>query len=213
MNSSTRTTAILLFFLALGAGIVFVGRDKPLPPVDSTGSSNSSATTISDSNIKLEKIERPNLDKKLIFPAGMSDASKRDAQTKLRAIIEALKARPTDAQMWNDLGLYRKLIEDYQGAREAWEYAALLLPTWSPPYSNLANLYTFEIKDLAKAEGYYAQAIETDPQILDYYYHAHDFYIYHLKDVAKARAVLELGIKNIDDKTDIPLREMLAELK
>ena len=156
------------------------------------------------------KIPVPNLSRAITFPATFTDVQKKDAQEKLDAIIKTLKASKSDFNGWIDLGLYRKLIEDYDGARLAWEYAGALQPTNSLPFLNLANLYGYYIHDNIKAENYFAKAIKVDPTTEYLYFMAENFYQDALKDIPKAISVVEQGIKAIP--SSIELRALKTSL-
>lgn len=80
-----------------------------------------------------------------------------------------------DFKVWYKLGMVRKMLNDYQGAAEAWTKASEIAPDNSAPLANLADLYTFFLKDYDRAEEAYAKAINIFPTI-DYYRSFADFY-------------------------------------
>ncbi len=86
-----------------------------------------------------------------------------------------------DFRVWYKLGMVRKMLNDYQGAAEAWEEAAKIAPDNSAPLVNLADLYTFFLKDYGKAEEAYAKAINVYPSV-DYYRSFADFYRISMPD-------------------------------
>ena len=53
---------------------------------------------------------------------------------------------------WLVLGVYRKMIGDYESAKEVWEYASAIRPQNSVSFNNLGELYAYYLKDNAKAE-------------------------------------------------------------
>ncbi len=163
-------------------------------------------------NIQVEKITPPSLDQKLVYPATMPLEIRKDTETKIKALIAELKTNPQAPAVWNELGLYYKLLGNNEASREVWEYAIALLPTYSSPYSNLAELYiTTELKNNAKAEENLLLAIKYDVTVTDYYFDAYNFYVNVVKDRAKAKAILQAGVKALPK--DESLKETLANHK
>jgi hypothetical protein len=116
--------------------------------------------------------------------------------------IAALKKDPNDPYNWLQLGNERKIVGDYQGATEAWEYAGWLRPALAVPFLNLANLYHFYIKDYQKAERYYHLALRNDPFNVAAYIALSE----NLKtqgSPGKAKSVLLDGLKAVPSSTDI----------
>ena len=110
------------------------------------------------------------------------------------------------------LGVYRKIIGDYEGAREVWEYASAIRPQNSVSFNNLGELYAYYLKNNKKAEENYAKAIENDPSAIYIYRNFFDFYRYFAKDTAKARAILEKGIA-ANPATSSDLKNLLKSLQ
>lgn len=163
-----------------------------------------------DANKEATGIPAPSLDRPIVYPAGMPAQIKKDNKSKISVIIDALKSDPSSFNNWIDLGLYRKLLEDYEGARQAWEYASLLRPQSPASFSNLGILYGYYLKDAPKAEKSFLKAIENDPKDINLYFQTYDFYKDVMKDLAKAKAIIETGLKN--NPTDKDLESMLKEL-
>ncbi len=152
----------------------------------------------------------PSLDRPIVYPADMPAQIKEDNQNKISQIIKNLKLNQGSFNDWIDLGLYRKLLEDHEGARQAWEYASLLRPQSSASFSNLGILYGYYLKDAPKAEKSFLQAIANDPKDINLYFQTYEFYRDVVKDAAKARGIIETGLKNNPDDKD--LENMLKEL-
>lgn len=96
---------------------------------------------------------------------------------------------------WINLGLQKKAQEDYEGARDAWEYASKIRPKNALSFHNLGMLYGYFLEDNAKAEQNFEQAIQNNPQEAFLYIGLFEFYRDVVKDKEKARAVLERGIQ------------------
>lgn len=153
-----------------------------------------------DGDIKIEPIEiknnkpiinvpLPNLDRKVNF----STASE-NAKAKIEEILKALKVDTKNILLWIDLGLWRKAINDYEGAIEAWEYVASIAPQNSIALNNLGDLYGYYLKNAPKAEGYFLRAIRNEPNNVYLYFKTAEFYRDIAKDNAKVRAILQKGV-------------------
>ena len=142
----------------------------------------------------------------------MNEDAKRIATAKIQDLSSQLKKDSDNLENWLILGIYRKMIGDYEGAREVWEYASAIRPQSSIPLNNLGDLYAYYIKDEAKAEEYFLRAISIDPNNLYLYFKITDFYRDFNKDTAKARAILEQGIA-ANPSTSSDLKNLLETLK
>lgn len=78
-------------------------------------------------------------------------------------------------KVWWQLGMVRKMLNDYSGAAEAWEQASKIAPENSAPVANLADLYTYFLKDYVKAEEMYLKTVNLFPSV-DNYRNFADFY-------------------------------------
>lgn len=99
---------------------------------------------------------------------------------KLTGIIKLIEGSPKDETNWVDIGLVKKVFNNFIGARDAWEYAKLLNPNASMPYYNLGKLYSAYLPDNKKAEENFLAALSLNPSV-EYVYLAlaefyHDFY-------------------------------------
>ena len=154
----------------------------------------------------------PDLNKEIKITADMNEEAKRIATAKIQDLSSQLKKNSDNLENWLVLGVYRKMIGDYEGAREVWEYASTIRPQSSIPLNNLGDLYAYYIKDEAKAEEYFLRAISIDPSNLYLYFKITDFYRDFNKDTAKARAILEQGIA-ANPSTSSDLKNLLETLK
>ncbi|KKW11124.1 MAG: Conserved hypothetical tpr repeat protein [Parcubacteria group bacterium GW2011_GWA2_49_9] len=143
------------------------------------------------------RVVTPKLDRPIIIPSSFSLEEANSARKEIEAFIASLKTNPTNAALWGQLGMARKGIEDYEGAKEAYEYALELIPTESVFADNLGVIYGDYLKNYPKAEAYYRLAVTLDPKTPYRYLRLYEFYSYLLKDSAKTRAVLEEGLRAI----------------
>lgn len=139
-------------------------------------------------------IPPPDLNRPINITENFTDAQKKDLTQKIIELSSVLKKTPDLFDTWLILGIHRKTIGDYEGAREIWEYATALRPGNYIPFNNLGDLYAFYLKDNKKAEENFNKAIELSPNRIHVYYSFYEFYKYVLKDDAKAKALLQKGI-------------------
>lgn len=200
--------------LVLAGTAYFIARDfsdfSPASPAVDTGTTTPDGTGTEESPESPNVApDHPSLDRPITFPDGTSAESRLLLGNKLKELVATLKERPSNYDNWIDLGIYRKEIEDYEGARQAWEYATKLNPANSIAYSNLGNLYGYYLKDPARAETNLRSAVKQSPKEPYYYVQTYSFYLEVVKDSIKARAVLEEGLRAIPG--DPQLSNILAE--
>lgn len=82
----------------------------------------------------------------------------------LADLAEILNKNPFDYESWMQVGIHKKFFNNYEGARQAWEYAKIIEPAALLPYLNLANLYAYYFNDLTTAEANYLTAVSLDRQ-------------------------------------------------
>ncbi len=145
----------------------------------------------------------PSLERKIVFPEETLDVVREKTTTEINKFVGILKKDPTNFESWIDLGIYRKLIEDYEGAKEAWQFASILRPNSALPVSNLGNLYGYYLKDKTKAEEYYLNSLTIEPNVGFWYYQAYVFYREVMQDESKAREIIERGVKNNPGDEDL----------
>lgn len=121
----------------------------------------------------------------------------------LKVLAAVLSANPTGGAGvgdWIAVGVIKKFFNDYEGARDVWEYAGVLYPDNALSFANLGNLYAFYLHDNPKAEFNFRKAINSDPYQPGYYLNFADFYktVYVVKKT-EAPKVLLGGISTIKD--------------
>ena len=136
----------------------------------------------------------PSLDRSLVFPPVFSGEAQRLMTDKMKAAVADIKKNPQSFNAWANLGVLRHDIDDFEGAKEIWQYLARVSPDQPVPYVNLANLYAFELKDPVKAEENFTKALEKGPKEVLTWRSAYEFYRYVRKDDGKAREILKRGI-------------------
>lgn len=121
----------------------------------------------------------------------------------LRVLAAVLNANPMGSggvDDWIAVGVTKKFFNDFEGTRDAWEYAGVLYPANALSFANLGNLYGFYLNDNAKAEFNFRKAIANDPYQPSYYLNLADFYknVYAAKKSEAPKVLLE-GISIIKD--------------
>ncbi len=103
-----------------------------------------------------------------------------DQRQKLYGTIQndgaAVKSNPNLFNIWIELGLLKKSIGDYIGARDAWEYAGAIRPKNAVSFANLGEIYASYLKDVVKAEQNFKIAIANKPDEPAAYITLSDFY-------------------------------------
>jgi len=111
-----------------------------------------------------------------------------DQKEKIRQrILDAagsIDVNPDVLDPWLQLGLYKKVIGDFEGARDAWEYASLIRPQNVVSFKNLGELYWRYMPDFLKAETNLRIAIANEPKLIDSYITLSEVYRYSYKEKA-----------------------------
>jgi len=179
---------LVVLVLALGVGFYIYKNST-------SQNSNDNQNNQPEQLKQIQQLEHPNLDKPVNITVNNMPE---DAQKIARQKIADFSAKLRDSNDWVDgwlqLAIYRKMIGDYEAARDIWNYVALIAPKSPTPFNNLGDLYFHFMVDYKKAEENFLKAIEIDPHALYVYRNIYELYHYGLKDDAKAKAILEKGI-------------------
>ncbi len=195
---------IVIFVVIAGFGAWYIYRDYVGHSVSNNSTENGSplvngepfSATSDSKNAEEIKKQMPNLDRKIIIKADLSEESKNKAIAEIKIIIATLKADYNRREEWLNLGLWRKTIGDYEGAAEAWEFATVIRPNDPVAFHNLGDLYSQYLPNFSKAEKYYMAAIEKDTQHQPFFYvKLYEFYLYYYKKPDLAEKTLLDGLK------------------
>ncbi len=145
----------------------------------------------------------PDLNRPLTVTANLTESQLAQIKNKIADINTRLKANSDDFMSWIELGLYRNSVGDYEGARIVWEYASAIRPKNSLSFGNLGFLYGYHLNDPVRAEKNYLQAIQNDPKMAYLYVQLAEFYRDVAKNMAKARAIIERGVRNNPDNAEL----------
>lgn len=156
-------------------------------------------------------VEVPNLERALVFPGDMSSTERGQIRDQIETLVNSLKKDPNSIAPWLELGLLRKQIGDYQGAKEAWEFTKVIRSGDWVAYHNLADLYGYYLRDDREAEQNILSAINLAPEQIQLYVKAAEIYQDVFNDISKARAIVEKGLTANPGNEN--LLSLLASLK
>lgn len=153
----------------------------------------------------------PDLPKQTVVKRELPEEIKSKTIDQIKILSETLRKDSNYLEGWIELGLLRKLLADYEGARDAWEYAAFLSPTFHVPFHNLGFLYLQHLKDFRKSEENYLKAIDNEPKDIQAYIDLSDLYYFSLNDANNAKEILNKGIKA--NSNDLALPRAISDLE
>ena len=209
-----------LVVLALIAAGLFIYRDMR-GAKEFSESTTATTTDISgismtgDGSIEIVPIDdrnlppAPSLERSVDFKNTLAPEVKAIMVTRIEDSIKELKKDPLNVNEWIMLGVNRKSIGDYEGARDAWEYAKALAPSSIVAWNNLGDLYHFYLKDYVKSEENWKKTITLKPDYIQGYSGLVDLYRYSFKvKLSETPVILKAGIAKNPDSVD--LQVMLA---
>lgn len=169
-------------------------------PMAQTGTSSQSTAGQANGEKELGTQESnvpdfPVLQRPVVFSSVFSDEARTLMLKKIDASIAALEKDPRVFDEWMNLAILRKTVDDYEGAREIWEFLTVVNPKNQGPYANLAALYAFELKDPVRAEKNFTIALGLWKKDTTVWRNAYEFYRYVQKNDVRAKEILENGIK------------------
>ncbi|MEK7148142.1 MAG: hypothetical protein AAB758_02490 [Patescibacteria group bacterium] len=154
-----------------------------------------------DNTVASAEPKTPDLDRPIKINANLNDSDKERTISEIQEISGILKGDHDYFDGWLQLGILRKMIGDYDGAIEAWNFAGVIRPKSTISFLNSANIYAFYIRDNKNAEDSFLKAVSADPQNGFSYFQVARFYEDILKDKEKAKKILLQGISAGADAT------------
>ena len=150
---------------------------------------------------------RPNPEEVKLF----SEEQKNNLYNQIGNEGKAVKEDPQYFNGWIQLGLLKKVIGDYEGARDAWEYAGRIRPKNSISFANLGELYWRYLPDFPRSEANFNIALRNKPDDAGVYVSLSDLYFYsYAKKADHADDVLLDGLKA--NPENLTLMKHLASL-
>lgn len=165
---------------------------------------------ITDEAADTSSISVPDLDRIVINDDSLPEDAVLILENKIKELSDELRVASDNLSNLIELGTYRKIAGDYEGARDVWEYATKIRPNGSVAFQNLGDLYAYYIKDAVKAEQNFLKAINNGPTEIFLYFKTADFYRYVVKDIDKTRHIVQEGIDANPDSEE--LKDLLASL-
>jgi tetratricopeptide (TPR) repeat protein len=223
-NKNIVIFGVLITILIGGFFIIFPQKDDGQENENNTNTATSTTSNEDSEGISFDenlegtknlppKAKVPNLDRSVTFPEGMNTTSREKIKKDIETLIKTLKEGPNTLAPWIELGILRKSIEDYEGAKEAWEFAKVIRPGDWIAYHNLSDLYGYYLHDNAQSEKNILLAIEKAPTQAQLYVKASEIYLDVFGDTKKAIAIVEKGLKALPGNTQLlSLKKSLESL-
>lgn len=218
-------TSIIAVLVLAGGAFWYIADDlsgvkeyNEVSEIGTTTTDNTGVVTDGERDYAIETIpitndlpSAPNLNRGITFDASFSEDARLAATQNINELVSTLKKNVNNLDAWINLGTYRKIIGDFEGALQAWEYAGKISPQNSVSFSNLGDLYGYYLKDNQKAEENFLRAIKNSPNDIYLYFKTVEFYRDVMKDTEKARDIVQQGITANPDSQD--LKALLNSLK
>ncbi len=139
-------------------------------PIENPATSTpSTATTTPSEQDQLAAQATAIINRPIVINSSFSPEQQRLSREKIEELIGMIRANYNYDAPWLELGAYRKLNGDYQGAIQAWEFVALIRPQSFVAFHNLGELYGFQLKNYAKGEEYFLRSLANNPENIDGY--------------------------------------------
>lgn len=140
-----------------------------------------------------------------------SETQKQEIYRSLQNFGKTVKEHPDFFNGWIQLGLLKKTIGDFEGARDAWEYASLISPKNSISFANLGELYWRYLHVYPQSEINFKTSIKNAPNDPGTYVSLSDLYFYSLKE--KSDLADDILLQGIDvNPKSMDLTKALARL-
>jgi tetratricopeptide (TPR) repeat protein len=154
---------------------------------------------------------QPSLDRSVSFPANFPEEAKTAWSNSVAKHKADIEADPNNIEAWLDLALKYKMVQDFDGAIEIWEYLVERNPNDSIALHNIGEYYFHEAKNYPKAEDYFLRSKAISPEFSVNYVDLHELYRYVYKqDTTLAAEVIEEGVTKVTDREKIDLYGMLG---
>lgn len=146
----------------------------------------------------------PALDRPITYPADFSVEARTIFDSNLAKLKERLTANTADHEAWLDLAIYYRMVGDYDGAVEIWEYLRAIKEDDGISRRNLGEHYFHSVKDYPKAEAYYRESISVAPQLEISYTDLYEMYRYvYKKESTAAVDILKEALQNISGPSQV----------
>ena len=146
MNKNIKTAVIGIITALILAGVAYIIY-RDFTGLQNSNDANGPGYTIKElstgeiSNISVQtsNIPVPDLNRMVMNNKDLPPEVVEIVEKNIRSLSEELKRNPDQLDQWLDLGIQRKTAGDYEGARDAWDYATAIRPSGSVAFQNLGN--------------------------------------------------------------------------
>jgi tetratricopeptide (TPR) repeat protein len=164
--------SILVIFIVFGAwqGSKYFAEPladvNPLPTVEEPATTTPETPAVTkeepaEDPIKIKALAIAR--KPLVIKKALPEVTARMAKEKIAEAVQLIEQNYDYDAPWLELGGYRRLIGDYDGALAAWKFLTEIRPQAYVPYHNIGDLYVFILKDHIKGESYFLKSLEVGP--------------------------------------------------
>ncbi len=149
--------------------------------------------------------EVPPLDHEIEFSTGFPEENKAELKGLVAETTSHLKRYPYDGTGWMELALRYHTAGDYRAAEKVWVFVTSQPPKNVTALGNLGRVNHFEFKEFEKAETYFKQAIEANPDRKEAYFELFDLYRYsYKKDTTAAVDIMKEGAARFPEDSNFP---------
>lgn len=135
----------------------------------------------------------------IVIPESFDEATREVIQEKIDNTKIMYDDKPDIWETWINIGNLKVLVEDYQGAIDAYRKSIQLQSNNILGYRNIAEVYKNNLKDYEKAKEYYRLAIEINPKDIELYIALALVEEFKLEDYAAAEETYLNGLKNTNN--------------
>jgi tetratricopeptide (TPR) repeat protein len=167
------------------------GADNNKPSTTDENQNAPAIIKVEPQTLDFSKLKVPDINRPITFSSDIPQNQRQKTEQIMKEIISRLEKNRYSFDDWLALGLHRKANGDFEGAREAWEFAALINPASHAAFGNLGVLYGYILEDSDRAEKDFLKAIENKPSESYWYVQLADFYRDVSKNIPKAKNILE----------------------
>ena len=148
-------------------------------------------------------IAAPKLERSLTFPDNFDETAQTIIQNNIIALTAVLKEQPDSFSAWSDLAIQYKIIGDYEGAAEIWEYLNKVAEGNTISRVNLGNLYHYQLKNYEKSETNFKDALRINKELSEAYTGLFELYRYSFRtNTSEAENILKEGIAALPQNID-----------
>jgi tetratricopeptide (TPR) repeat protein len=183
------------------------------PPMSATTTSsmygvnvagNGTITQVVPLDVPVKLPPAPILDRLADPKNSLSSEAREIVRARIKALVTDLKKDTKDVNNWIFLGAEWKALGDFAYARDVWEYAKAINPSYYLSYNNLGDLYHYYLKDFKKSEENWKKSFELKPDHIMGYYELAKLYEYSLKEKSsEIPKVLSAGIAKNPKAVDL----------